>query len=205
MNDFQKSINRKEPSDYEQIKVNAIEKDKKEKEAPYTGPPTAPKPFLFAALVAQFKKFLETFSSKGSTAITLFDQQQMLEDVISFRELLQILSKEDQSHNPEFAQQLSELWHNFLDDCNSILSDESNPPEALVKLKSFVTVISHFPPGEDHTLGFYFTEYAGKEWIPFPFMEILQNLHAGYKENSTQSALSAWIDRLSDILNPSED
>lgn len=204
MNDFQKFVHRRDPAPYEEIRVNPIEKDKKGKEEPYKGLPTsAAKPLVLGSLVSYFKKFLNLFFGKGKSPLLFFDQQQMLEDVAAFKKLLQILSQDDQSHNPEFTQQLSELWHNLLDDCNSILANSESAPSNLVKLKVFIDEMYHFPPGEDHTLGYYFTEYAGKDWIPFPFMEILQHLHEECTDSPQKAVLIRWLDNLTDILSAS--
>ncbi len=201
MNDFQKSVHRRDPAPYEEIRISEIEKDKKGKEDQYKELPSpSTKPMVFGSVVSYFKKFLNTFFQKGASQLLFFDQQQMLEDVISFKKLLQILREDDQSHNPEYTRQLSELWHNLLDDCNSILASSTNAPNSLTKLKVFIDEMYHFPPGVDHTLGYYFTEYAGKDWIPFPFMEILQNLHEECETQPQKATLAKWLDSLTDIL-----
>lgn len=200
MNDFQKSVHRRDPAPYEEIRISEIEKDKKGKEEQFKELPSSSKPMVFGSLVSYFKKFLNTFFQKGASQLLFFDQQQMLEDVIAFKKLLQILMEDDQSHNPEFTQQLSELWHNLLDDCNSILASASNAPDSHTKLKVFIEELHHYPSGADHTLGYYFTEYAGKDWIPFPFMEILQDLHEEHALHPQKSILAKWTEALADIL-----
>jgi hypothetical protein len=204
MNDFQKSIHRRESSSYEQIRVSEIEKDKKGKEDPYKGLPTSPsKPLAFAIMVSAFKKFFSFFNFKGKGKWLFFDQGQMVEDIVAFRKLLYILSQEDQSHNPEYTQHLSELWHNLLDDCNSLLASTPQASDHLSKLKNFINEMHHYPPGEDHTLGYYFTEYAGKDWIPFPFMEMLQVLHEEAQAKQQTATLTYWITELTDVLSSS--
>src|SRR5579871_2640489 len=178
MSDLDKNIYRKEePSPYEKIIVNPIEQDKKERE-PYSSLKNATRSQVFATLVSFFNKFLSIFSSKGRGQ-TVFDLKHLIDTVKSFKEQLVLLSLEDQSHNPDFTLHLSELWHTLLDDCNS-LSLATDTSEILTKLKFFISQVKNFPPGADHTLGYYFTEYAGKDWIPFPFMELLKQLHEEY-------------------------
>jgi hypothetical protein len=201
MNDFQKNVHRKEPTPYEDIRITPIEKDKKGKEEGYKElPPTSAKPLVFGSLVTFFKKFLSVFFGKEKPASSLLDQQQMLEDVAAFRKLLQILSKEDQSHNPEFTQQLSELWHHLVDDYSLLTASSHSIPSYLSKLMTFINEVHHFPPDEDHSLGYYFTEYAGKDWIPFPFMEILEGLYREYIQSPQTSTLSRWLSELTDVL-----
>ncbi len=201
MNDFQKSVHRRDPAPYEEIRISEIEKDKKEKAPPYTGlPASESKPLIFGSLIACFKKIFNSFFPKGKSSLLFFDLQQTLEDVAALKKQLQVLSETDQSHNPEYTQQLAELWHNLLDDCNSILTARENQPDNLLNLKIFIDEINHYPSGQDHSLGYYFTKYAGKDWIPFPFMEMLQNLHEECALKPQKATLIKWINSLSDIL-----
>ncbi|MBS0603728.1 MAG: hypothetical protein JSS60_01685 [Verrucomicrobia bacterium] len=202
MGDLDKNIHRKEsPTPYEKIIVNPIEGDKKEKEEGYTGLGNSTRSQVFATLVSYFKKMLTAFAFRGRGLSFSGDQQHLLENVLAFRQLLIILSGDDQSHNPDFTQQLSELWHNLLDDCNSLASSPHAPVEIVNKVKFFISQVQNFPPGADHTLGFYFDEYAGKDWIPFPFMELLQGLHEEYNASPVISVLYNWTALLNDILN----
>jgi hypothetical protein len=203
MGDLDKNIYRKdEPSPYEKIIINPIEKDKKEKES-YTGLKGATRSQIYATLVSYFKQFLSAFS-KGKGQPILFNLQQLFDNIVAFRRLLVTLSAEDQSHNPNFTQKLSELWHNLLDDCNSLSLSTEASSEIVTKVKFFISQVQNFPPGADHTLGYYFSEYAGKDWIPFPFMEMLQQLHEEFTASPVISVLSNWISLLNEILGISD-
>jgi hypothetical protein len=199
MGDLDKNISRQEePSPYEKIIVSPIEKDRKEKE-PFTNFKDATRSQIYAILISYFKKILLTFSSKGKDPLLIFNFQQLIDDIIAYRKLLVTLSLEDQSHNPEFTEQLSELWNILLDDCNS-LSLSTDTSEILTKIKFFIAQVQNFPPGADHTLGYYFAEYAGKDWIPFPFMELLQHLHEEFEASPVISVLNNWLFLLDEIL-----
>lgn len=199
MGDLDKNIYRKEePTPYEKIIVNPIEKDRKEKE-PFTSLKSATRSQIYATLLSFFKKILSTFSSKEKGQAAVFDLQRLIENIIAFRKQLVVLSLEDQSHNPDFTQQFSDLWHRLLDDCNA-LSSSQGTSEIVAKMKFFISQVQNFPPGADHTLGYYFTEYAGKDWIPFPFMELLQHLHEEYNASPVISVLNNWITLLNEIL-----
>ena len=202
MGDLDKNIYRKEdPTPYEKIIVNPIEKDRREKEDGYTGLKNSTRAQVFATLVSYFKKVLTALSHKGIRQSFPDSGRNLLDTLLSFRGLRIILSSEDQSHNPDFTQHLSELWHNLLDDCNSLSSSQAAPLEALNKVKFFISQIENFPPGADHTLGYYFNQYAGEEWIPFPFMELLQGLHEEYTASPAISVLQNWLSLLGDIIN----
>jgi hypothetical protein len=195
MGDLDKNIHRREEP-YEKIIINPIEKERKEKEPGYTGLGNATKSQTYAALLSYFKKILSSFASRGKA--TAFDQYDLSEKVRAFRGLLLLLSKEDQSHNPDFTLHLSTLWHSLLEDCNAFSLE--NPSEMSLKLKFFMGQVQNYPLGADHTLGYYFTEYAGKEWIPFPFMELLQQLHEEFNSDPAHSVLGNWIALLNEIL-----
>ena len=201
MSDLDKNIHRKEePSPYAKITVNPIEKDKEEKEARYKGLRDADESQTFAALLSYFKKILSSspFKEKGQGA--LFDQFELLDKVLAFRTLLLLLSKEDLSHNPDFTLQLSLLWHALLDDFKSLPRTSDDSSDTFTQIKFFIDQIQNYPLGADHTLGYYFTEYAGKEWIPFPFMELLQRLHEEFNASPSNSTLGNWITLLNDLL-----
>jgi hypothetical protein len=204
MNDFQKPIHRNDPDPYGQIRVNEIQEDKKGRDEPYPELPLQPKSLKLAVLVSFFKKFLDLLPFKKRAEYLVLEEQKMFEDVVSFRKLLQILALEDQSHNPEFTQQLSELWHNLIDDCNMIRGNPPNLPESLSQLKNFMSDLSNYPPNADHSLGYYFAESAGQDWIPFPFMELLQSLHKESLYNPPDATLARWIAALTNVLDIKE-
>jgi|SRR5580700_7164541 hypothetical protein len=197
MGDLDKNIYRKETaSPYEKIIVHPVEKDRKEKES-YTTFKETSHFQLYAILFSFLKKTLSPFFKEKSPFI--FDAQRLMDGILAFRKKLEILSLEDQSHNPEFTQQLSESWHRILEDCHS-LSLSPGASEILTKVNFFVSQIHHFPLGADHTLGYYFAEYAGKDWIPFPFMELLQDLHKEHHLSPATSTLNNWLILLNEIL-----
>lgn len=203
MGDLDKSVNRREnPSPYEKIIINPIEKDRKEREEAYTGLKNSTRSQIFATLASYFKKILSSLSFKGKDQLNYFDQQKLIDNILAFRKMLLVLSTKDESHNPEFTLKLTELWHNLLDDCNSLSYTSQSSSELTTKINFFLAKIQNYPLGADHTLGYYFTEYAGREWIPFPFMELLQTLHEDFQANPTQSVLNDWIALLTDILGP---
>ena len=45
------------------------------------------------------------------------------------------------------------------------------------------------------------TEFAGKEWLPFPFMEQLHLLYEDYVSHKKESQLFHWISSIDLILS----
>jgi hypothetical protein len=202
MGDLDKNIYRKEEqSPYEKIVVSPIEKDRREKET-YSSLKNATRSQIYATLVSCFKKLFSAFALKRNGQPLVLDLQHLMDDIIAFRQSLIVLSREDQSHNPDFTQHLSELWHKLLDDCNALSLSTERSTEILSQIKFFISQVQHFPPSADHTLGYYFTEYAGKDWIPFPFMDLLQQLHEEYNASPVISVLNQWVTLLNQILDP---
>jgi len=188
MTHFKKSVNEKQKYGEGWLGVSPIESKKRD-----TPLVTHSKTLLYAAFMMLIKKFSSLFSNRSVDP--LLSEQPIIEGLLSFRKMLQILSNEDQSHNPEFTQQLSEVWHHLLN------SDSSALPE----LTLFIKRIQTYPPSSDHALGFYLTAYAGREWLPFPFMEILHQLYKEHQVDDHESTLNNWIlhlNRIISTLNP---
>lgn len=203
MSDFQKPINRPDSHHIEQPHaIPPIEKDKKEKdeEQGEKWKEATGRPFVFASIFSYLKKLITTFSGKGRTLALAFDQQKFVDDLIAFRSLLVLLCNDDRSHEPHYLEQMSELWHNLIHDCNPIDPVERKNLGIPAKVKIFIDTIANFPPGEDHSLGYYLSEHAGSEWIPFPFMNLLQKLHEEHEIQQDQSILYSWVIMLNKIL-----
>jgi len=110
------------------------------------------------------------------------------------------LCHNDQSHDSEYLYNLSELWHGLLSDFSNIeIADRNHSPIA-GKINEFTAEILHYPPDEAYSLGYYLTEHAGREWIPFPLMNLLQDLYKQHQKMPATSKLVFWTSQLSDII-----
>ena len=68
-------------------------------------------------------------------------------------------------------------------------------------MENFIESVQKYPENDEHSLGYYLTEYAGSDWLPFPFMEILQNLHFSHQTDPHNSYLSQWVKTLKEIIS----
>lgn len=194
------------PSDsesYKKIIVNRVEQNKKSNNLFHQFPNDLTHPSSVSILVAFFKKFTMHFSFKSKISTVALKQ-----DLLELKQLFILLSTEDLSHQLAFIQKLSLLWHKIIEDCNPISLSLSKDSDLLKKITTFIQIIHHFPPKEDHSLGYYLQEHVGEKWVPFPFMELLQGLHEEYQKTQNTSDLAKWIKDLSLIidelpLNPS--
>jgi hypothetical protein len=203
MSDFQKSVDR-DDSKIGWVGVSPIQKNKQGKEDLYSFSGTEYRKTDFvpvAAFIIWFKKLLNAFSAKSRSSSMAAEQQQLVEDLLAFKKMLQILANEDQSHNPEFTQQFSELWHSLIDDCNHLEPFERKNHFQIAQIKLLIEKMCAYPPFEEHSLGYYLNKYAGNEWLPFPFMDILHKLHQEHQESSESGHLELWTSSLNSIIS----
>ena len=198
MDNLHKNIHHKEDDPYGKIFISPLEKDKRQKEEM---DPRFKKSInqTFSILASYFQKLVDIVEPE-TDAHNTSTLQKTLEDLKAFRKLLVSLTGEDCSHNPIFNQQLSELWHKLQDDCNCLPSKEGYSLTTLTKLNFFLCQIQNFPIGSEHTLGYYFSRNVGNEWIPFPCMKLLQELHEEFIKGPTHSTLHNWVLLIDDIL-----
>ncbi|PWU15713.1 MAG: hypothetical protein C5B45_02090 [Chlamydiae bacterium] len=181
---------------YKKIIVNRVEQNKKSdnSSSPFPADLTYPNPA--SILVSFFQKFTMHFSFKNKISTKALKQ-----DLLDLKQLFILLSIEDLSHQLEFIQKLSLLWHKIIEDCNPISISLSKGTDFLKKIADFIQIINHFPAKEDHSLGYYLQEHVGEKWVPFPFMELLQELHTDYQRTQDKSYLADWIKILSLIID----
>ncbi len=203
MSDLQKNIDRPDIAPIQQIpSVSPIEKDKQgenrpsyeeeEKEATLH-------PYLLATVFSYLKRIIISLTHQKKT-LSSQDIQELYNDLLLMKEYLLRLEFEDESRNPDFLETLSSLWNKFLIDFNPMEIKEGKNKLFITQLKEFVNQISHYPSGEEHSLGFYLAQHVGSEWIPFPFMDMLQDLHLEHEKKQENSSLHQWVRLLEDII-----
>ncbi|KAG6559000.1 hypothetical protein RHABOEDO_000396 [Candidatus Rhabdochlamydia oedothoracis] len=181
---------------YKKIIVNRVEQNKKSNNSFSQFPTDLIYPNPASILVCFFKKFTMHFSFKNKISTAALKQ-----DLLELKQLFISLSIEDLSHQLEFIQKLSLLWHKIIKDCNPISLSLSKGSDFLKKIADLIQIINHFPANEDHSLGYYLQEHVGEKWVPFPFMELLQELHIDYQKTQDKSYLADWIKILSSIID----
>jgi len=197
MVNYDKKIHSREPDPYENIRIPPTDKDKKKRDENDQDSATSK---IFATLASYFKKIASLFAPRERETPVHLHQHQLTQHLTAFRAQLQTLSEHNESHEPGFTERLTELWHKLSDDCNSIWATQEFSSSMKSALKFLLSQISGYPLGADHTLGFYFDASAGKDWTPFPFMQLLQELHEEYQSEPQQSHLAAWISLIDAIL-----
>lgn len=148
---------------------------------------------LNAIVINAMQTIVHLFTSKARSTISNAEKAFIDEDIEFFKEALIKLKQEDLSQNIYFLKELSKSWHDITHHF-AILYPNKNST-IYQKIHHLMGLINSYPEGEENTMGFYLSHFAGQDWIPFPYMEILQNLHQ--EKNNTH--LENWISLLDEI------
>lgn len=186
-----------DPRDPYKYKVDEIQKDRQAKENPEGASPEPPeKPIFSAYLLLLFRKFLELFEETNEKGLTASTEEEVKKHLKQLRSLLEVLKAENRSQDSPFLNQLSNAWHQILED--SLLFKKATPLSK--SFRAFLKQIQHYPQNQEHTLGYYLTEYAGQKWLPFPYMELIQKIHVEHQNDPETSALSQWTREIEELF-----
>jgi hypothetical protein len=159
------------------------------------GEPPNKKWVIAAYFLNVLKKGFEALNSPFTAFSGTATEKSAASHLSEFKTLLEILKNENRSQDVDFLNRLSISWHKILEDSLSFKRD----PQISSSYKALIKAIQSYPEREEHTLGYYFSEYAGQKWIPFPYMDLILKIHAEYQEYSYESNLSKWT-RLIDTV-----
>ncbi len=107
----------------------------------------------------------------------------------SLKTAFDVLKLEDRSEDIEFLRHLSNLWL-------ALLEEGNDDP----MIRGFLKEIERYPEYQVHTFGYYLSEYAGQQWIPFPYMELLHDIHKSHEKSPSDSALTKWTQQIEQLL-----
>jgi len=190
---------------YEKYRVEEIQKNKETRDTPEERVPiqeTHHSAFAVYAILI-LKRFIELFEHTTEQGLSTSAQEDVLDHLNLFKEALEILKTEDRSQDSHFLNKLADLWHHLLEDSYSFRRHTL----LSIKIRTFIKELQHYPEHHEHSLGYYLTEYAGQKWLPFPYLEMIRNLHASYKKSPTNCLLSIWskeIQEMIELIKPSQ-
>ncbi|GAB4186109.1 MAG: hypothetical protein Tsb0015_03680 [Simkaniaceae bacterium] len=191
-------------TEQERIKIPPIEEEKRikekfQKEQEQKGKDSFN--LFHASSILLIKKLIEFFEKRQSSSSNILEVKIKLLEIFSkIKELLVQMKDSDQSQNSEFIQKLSDAW-NDLCILNETLEGSKNKENIPQKeINNFITTFDNYPPDIDHSLGFYLLHHAGKDWLPFPFMEILKKIHLEFLQDEKHSHLMQWIGGIDRII-----
>ena len=176
-----------------------VQEDKKEQQK-FTHLPENDKKILLATFFSYLKKMFDTFSPSKKFAGKIVDQQSIVENLQKLKNLLEKLGKKNLSASSDFAIQLSDLWICIVDDFDNIEILERKNLQEVASFREMMDQIKNFPPDSEHRFGYYLLEHAGKDWLPFPFIEILEKLHKEHVTDSKTSNLTSWLKKIDGVI-----
>ncbi len=191
---YQPPVGDRDP--YEKYRIIEIQKNKETPADSQQKKISSPHSAFAAYVSLLFKKFLELFERTSERGLTASAEKEVLEHLISFKEILEILKTEDRSQDSPFLNNLSQLWHQLLEDMLRFRRQTTLSTQMRALLKQF----QQYPENQEHSLGYYLTEYAGQKWLPFPYLEMIHRLHMQHKKNPENSSLASWTTALKELI-----
>jgi hypothetical protein len=185
---------------YEDIKTQKIERDKEEKEKlKKTEEKSKAKAafFLWLHLMIFFKRLTKALLGPTETSKKKNLFADLLSHLEKIKDSLERLKTIDFSQDMQYLSYFSQSWHEFLEDAVQI--KKSSP--FFHMLEEFIQKIQEYPTKQEHSLGYYLAEFAGSDWVPFPFMELLAALHREHIASPEDSNLQKWTLSLKDLMS----
>lgn len=170
---------------YERYRIEGIQKDPPHSSDKEPEDPKQKKPTLLVYIIQLIRRLFQLLDAP----ITRKTPTAARTHLRLFKASLETLQREDRSQDGPFLSHLSELWHELLDDA-----------ELFPSLKPWIGAIQTYPAGQEHSLGYYLTEFVGQKWLPFPFMEMILKLHLQHKRNPLNSTLTQWTRQIDSLL-----
>jgi len=173
----------------------------KKKESKYSSkPPKETKQVLLASFFSYLKKMFDTFSPSKQHLGKVVDRQKIIEHLLEFKKLLTKLLDKDLSQSAEFASELSETWCQLLEDFDTIEVLERKNLKDVAIFRDLMNHIKNYPPESEHRFGYYLVQHAGKDWLPFPFIEILSTLYSQHQAAPQVSTLNSWQKEIDTVI-----
>jgi len=184
----------------EGVYSSRIERDKKEKGKYSKGPPDKEKQLLLATFFSYLKKMFDNFSPSKKLAGKVVDQHVIIEHLEKFKKILEKLSQKDLSNSADYAIELSDIWANLIEDFDTIEILERKNLQDVATFREMMDLIKNYPPDSEHHFGYYLLQHAGKDWLPFPFMEMLETLHKEHITTPETSSLTEWLKLIDKVI-----
>ncbi|MDX8431072.1 MAG: hypothetical protein SNF33_04630 [Candidatus Algichlamydia australiensis] len=144
----------------------------------------------FAWVTGLIKKVFHILTSEKEGNLLKKDTEAIRDDLRKLKKYLSQLEERDESENPLFIERLSSIWEELyqLTETGALIE-----PKLLETVGNLQTLFESYPPGELHSFHFYLVKHAGMSWFPFPFIEMLKNLHKEAQQNPKNAHLTQWI------------
>lgn len=187
---------------YEDIKAQRVEREKEEKEKFKERMQERKKSaglafFTWFQTVSFFRKLLGFLLSPKEEEKKKSPYIALILSVEHVKDAFERLKTIDFSQDTQYLSHFSSCWHAFFEEVSRI---KKNVP-FYSSLEKFIGEVETYPSGQEHSLGYYLDEFAGSDWLPFPFMEMLAVLHREHISSPETSRLSAWSHALKALIS----
>ncbi len=153
----------------------------------------------FLIVFALIAKFLKQVEDHQEELKFLSQSESILYHLKQFKITIDQLKEEDLSQELSFALRLSKSW-NAITDYIILMPKSKKNHSFFLEGSLLIESINLYPQEEEHTLGFYLSHYAGQDWLPFPFMKMIQQLHEEQASNPASSHLEIWSNSLARLI-----
>ena len=151
--------------------------------------------YLYAFINGQ----LQDLKDEIELNLTVFVSDSVIQHIRNLRALFRHLQEEDISQSLDYALKLSKSWHGIIS-YHQLATSKEVREEAYKKISKLVDLFNRYPTADEHALGHYLSNYAGENWLPFPFMNILRDLHEEHITSGDKSNLAKLIKLLTNII-----
>ena len=198
---FPEPLKPSEGNKEEDLRVNPIEADKQGKENQLWQKLGSKK--LLAPLTAFLifiEKLTNLLSKEKEGPLEAISEDGLISDIHELKQIFQLLMDRDQGKNSKFCEHFSKVWLRLIKELQILSHIKRKTNFDPKKLKFLIAEIENYPQSEDHKLGYYLSAFAGKDWLPTPFQEILKHLFTDHRILEQYSTLTKWTELTNDIL-----
>lgn len=189
MGDFDNSFGNFDFSNLSNSRIDEIMRQMDDKTP--KSPKEREKELLYKKLFSELQSVLKNVEHKSYQAIyiDLFPRLKKLLNALIF------ISEHRIDKEIEFLSEMSFTWNQI----RAILA--KNPSLVDKKIHHILEDIHAYSCNSPYTFGYYLSEQVGEKWIPFPFLEMLQNLYDDHQTHQEKSLLHSWISKLQSVVD----
>lgn len=191
MVDFPRRI---DPFEHVKIQKTKPSTEEEKKKEPLVPKLVSKKMFLYMTLLKIVSNLLSKFTSKQTKNIK---RTPLHKELLTIKSSLQALKDKNLCQDGEFLNFFAYIWMKFFKD-QDLYNIRNEEITSLIN--QLVEEIHSYPKNSEFSLAYYVTEFAGYKWVPFPYMDILQNLYLENKKEPEFSHLNKWIGIINELL-----
>ena len=144
------------------------------------------------ALAKQFLGVVQGWTGKKNSS-----SQQLKHTLLAFQTILENMMQEDKSQDFAFLKSAAQCWKTLLKETSQL---PNNTPSHQAK-SLLIQSIQSEPKYNERSFGFYLEQSEKMRWIPFPYADLVNDLHRQYKIGPSSSLLYYWKGLICNMLS----